>query len=159
MAGKPPDIGPTSDAVAENIRRLREDQNLTYTQVSELLYSRAHWVIAPTAIRRIEEGGRRVNVDELVALAVALGVSPATLLMPNHANAGAKAKATGTGTQNAVNIWNWLTARNALKGEAAQKELLEFWVRSWPTWEHEHIGEEIQRRKQRIVKRTQKGDK
>jgi transcriptional regulator with XRE-family HTH domain len=157
MPGKPPETGPTSDSVAENLKRLRNEQRLNYTEVSELLFSRAHWDIAPTAIRRIEEGVRRVSVDDLVALAVALGVSPATLLMPHHVSPGARAKATGTGTQNAVNIWNWLTARNALKGEAAQKELLEFWMRSWPAWEQEHIGEEIQRRKQRIVKR--KGDK
>lgn len=159
MAGKPPDTGPTSDTVAENITRLRSDQNLTYTQLSERLDTEAHWGITPTAIRRIEEGSRRVTVDDLVALAVALKVSPSTLLMPHHSTAGARAKATGTGTQNASNIWEWLTARNALKGEAGQKQLFEFWLSSWPSWEHDNMADEIQRRKQRIAKRTQKGAK
>ncbi|MCH7231163.1 helix-turn-helix domain-containing protein [Glycomyces sp. L485] len=38
--------------------------------------------MAATAITKIEAGGRRVDVDDLVALALAVGVSPVTLLMP-----------------------------------------------------------------------------
>lgn len=160
VAGRTPDIGPTSETVAENVQRLRTEQNLTYTQLSERLETRAGWTITATAVRRIEEGERRVSVDDLMALAAALGVSPAALLMPHHSSPGARAVATGTFTQNASNIWNWITARNPLKGEAGQKQLFEFWMLSWPVWEHEHMADEIQRRKQRVVRaHTRKGEK
>lgn len=39
--------------------------------------------VAATAITKIEAGDRRVDVDDLVALAIALDVSPVTLLLPD----------------------------------------------------------------------------
>src|SRR6476661_6760490 len=83
MAGKTPDTGPTAATVIANLKRLRDDRNLTYTQLSNRLKALAHWSISPVGVRRIEDGERRVTVDDLLAFAVALGVSPVTLLMPN----------------------------------------------------------------------------
>jgi transcriptional regulator with XRE-family HTH domain len=37
----------------------------------------------PTVVSKIERGDRRIDVDDLVALALALNVSPLTLLMPD----------------------------------------------------------------------------
>lgn len=38
--------------------------------------------LLPSGITKVEQGQRRVDVDELVALAVALGVNPSRLLLP-----------------------------------------------------------------------------
>ena len=40
--------------------------------------------MSPSAITKIETGARGVDIDELVALAVALGVSPLRLLLPDR---------------------------------------------------------------------------
>jgi len=42
-----------------------------------------------SAVDQIEKGTRRVDVDDLMALAAALGVSPITLLMPGMSRADA----------------------------------------------------------------------
>lgn len=160
MPGRPPEIGHTAESVAENVTRLRTEQNLTYTQLSDRLGFETKRVISPTAIRKIEECQRQVTVDDLVALAIALKVSPATLLMPHHRSAGTRAIATGTNTQNASGIWNWLTARLPLRGEASGKQVIEFWARSWPEWEHDEMPEELKRLKRRATKgRTVEGKK
>ncbi|MFM8600166.1 MAG: helix-turn-helix domain-containing protein [Mycobacterium sp.] len=147
--------GPTGDAVAANVKRLREEDNLTFTQLSQLLELRAGWEISATALRRIEEGDRRVSVDDLAALAVAFVTSPATLLMPHHTGAGAKTKATGTGPQNASALWYWLTARGPVKyrdaetrrREGGHRFITEFWLKSWPVWEHDNMAQELRNRK------------
>jgi len=73
--------GATSVRVAANVRRLRIARGLsTYDVVRKL--DAAGWPMQPTAITRIESGNRNVSVDDLVALAAVLGVSPGTLLMP-----------------------------------------------------------------------------
>lgn len=107
MVGKEPDTGSTGKTVAENIKRLRDD--LSYTQLSKRLQERAGWSINPVGIRRIESGERRVTTDDLVALAVALEVSPATLLMPNAENAEDQVRITGwPHAVDASEAWKWL---------------------------------------------------
>ena len=68
MTLKKIDFGPTGVTVAENIRRLREDRNLGHTDLSRLLADHGR-DIAPLGLRRIEEKTRRVDVDDLMALA------------------------------------------------------------------------------------------
>ena len=149
MAGREPDTGPTATTVAANVKRLRDEvQNLTYTELSERLRQRADWSISPVGIRRLEAGERRITADDLVALAVALGVSPATLLMPPVGDAAETVTATGTGERAASRLWNWLVADNPLKGSGRQ--LTEFWLMSWPEWEHDRMGQEIQTRKRQF---------
>ena len=82
MAGKEPEYGPTAAAVAANVGRLRSELRLSYTDVSDRLAERG-WPLSPVAVRRIEKGQRKVSPDDLTALAIALRVSPVTLLMPN----------------------------------------------------------------------------
>lgn len=85
MAGKKIELGPSGRILAAKITAVRMDQNLTYTQLSERL-GHCGRPISALAVRRIEEGERRVDVDDLIALAVALGVSPNTLLAPHRTN-------------------------------------------------------------------------
>lgn len=149
MAGKEPETGPTAETVAANVRRLREDVlNLSYTRLSELLKERADWSINPVGIRRLEAGERRISADDLVALAVALGVSPATLLMPYTTERAERVLATGTGPQSAEGLWRWLVGNNPFKGSG--RHLAEFWLNSWPEWEHDEMAEEINARRRRV---------
>src|SRR6476659_4961943 len=79
MAGKKSDLGPIGVELTHNVRRLRGE--LGYAELSRRLGEMGR-EIPPLGLRRIEAGTRRVDADDLVALAVALGVSPITLLMP-----------------------------------------------------------------------------
>jgi transcriptional regulator with XRE-family HTH domain len=71
--------GPVGKAVARNIRRLRDSQGLSLHELSGRL-RRIGRPILPSGISKIEAGSRRVDVDDLAALAHALGTDPNTLL-------------------------------------------------------------------------------
>jgi hypothetical protein len=104
--------------------------------------------IPPLGLRRIESGERRVDVDDLMALAVTLNVSPIGLLMPGGADPDADADASGAGTRPAVELWNWLTADEPLRGGGRGE--VEFWLASWPEWLHPAVAQEVQERKRRV---------
>jgi transcriptional regulator with XRE-family HTH domain len=65
--------------------------------------------IPATGITRIEKGQRRVDAGELCALAVALDVSPLTLLLPWEDDPDAEVGITDIGieTVTARTLWEW----------------------------------------------------
>ncbi|MFF7158134.1 helix-turn-helix domain-containing protein [Streptomyces sp. NPDC008139] len=70
--------------MSENLKRLRKARGLTTTALAAALADdEIEHPIPASGITRIEKGDRRVDVDDLVALAVALNVSPLTLLLPD----------------------------------------------------------------------------
>lgn len=73
------DIGPTGRVVADNVKRFRRAAGLTLRDVEGLL-RQAGRPIHLTGLFRIEKCERRVDVDELAALALILGVTPTRLL-------------------------------------------------------------------------------
>jgi transcriptional regulator with XRE-family HTH domain len=81
MAGIKKAAGPSSERVAANIRRIRRDRELTTAALSQRLTEIGH-PIADTGITKIEKGTRRVDVEDLMALALALDVTPNLLLLP-----------------------------------------------------------------------------
>lgn len=76
-----PGWGPISRYVADNLVRLRQERGLSTTRLASRLEELGNPIPA-TGITRIEKGQRRVDTDDLVALADALNVSPTTLLLP-----------------------------------------------------------------------------
>lgn len=137
-------LGPTGEAVREKIKSLRG--RVPVTELSARLEQLGR-PIPPLGIRRIESGDRRVDVDDLVALAVALGVTPATLLMPAAEDRKDSVTGTGTGEQRAERLWNWLVAENPLSG--GTRSVVEFWIASWPVWEQDNMAREVEERKRR----------
>ncbi|MGW3193697.1 helix-turn-helix domain-containing protein [Streptomyces sp. NPDC001118] len=81
MASNAVVTGPTAERVARNIERLRKARQLKQKDLSDLL-EKAGRPTLPTVISKIERGERRIDVDDLVAFALALNVSPITLLLP-----------------------------------------------------------------------------
>lgn len=77
--GGPPTV---NLVVARNVRRVREGQNLTFSEVVRRLEATGH-ALPILALRRIEKGERRVTVEDLLALCYALDVAPVDLLVPN----------------------------------------------------------------------------
>lgn len=75
--------GPTSKRVSENIERLRKARGLSQAQLANKL-TKVGRPMLDTAVSKMERGTRRVDVDDLVAIAIALNVTPIALLMPNQ---------------------------------------------------------------------------
>ena len=137
MPGIKSELGFTALVVAANVRRHRERMGLGFAQLSRELGS-AGRDIPPLGIGRIESGERRVDVDELTALAAAFGVCPATLLMPEVEDTGAIVQLTGTEKNQAQRIWSWLTGSYPLGGS-----VLAFFNVALPPWERDAVEEKI----------------
>lgn len=74
------DLGPTGRAVATNVARIRNALGLSTMKLSAILADLGR-PIAASAISKIEGGTRRVDTDDLMALAVAFDVPPSALLL------------------------------------------------------------------------------
>ncbi|RWA15754.1 hypothetical protein MBRU_09385 [Mycolicibacterium brumae DSM 44177] len=89
-------------------------------------------------IQRIESGERRPDADDLVALAVVLGVSPSTLLMPSGVAAEDVVSASSIEVEAAL-LWDWLIARRPLPDESGpllyERAAIRFFDRALPPWE------------------------
>ncbi|WFS11847.1 helix-turn-helix domain-containing protein [Rhodococcus aetherivorans] len=140
MAEKKNPLGRTGETTAENVKRLRERQRLTFAELSRILDDLGR-PIAQLGLRRIEAGERRIDVDDLVALAAALGVSPITLLMPETSDSVEKVNVTGFGTVSALEFWQWMRTELPVGLDIMHvTENLEFQWRSKPAWLHAEVA-------------------
>lgn len=80
MASRPVEIGAIGRHVAEAIARLRRERGLEQRDLAERV-STAGRALTASVLSKIESGARRVDVDDLAAIAAALEVSPALLLL------------------------------------------------------------------------------
>ncbi|MFH9038961.1 helix-turn-helix domain-containing protein [Streptomyces sp. NPDC017966] len=106
-------LGPTGEQVRANVERVRESRGMTKKQLADRV-SELGRPIPPLGISRIEAGTRRVDADDLVALAIALRVSPATLLLP-WGPADGSATVTAAGPVTAAEAWMWADGIRPLK--------------------------------------------
>jgi len=141
-------LGATGATVAENVKRLRKDRGLAYTELSNRLAQLGR-TIPPLGLRKIESGGRRVDADDLVALSIVLGVSPAALLMPELSTVTQDDLVPITGWHKPITatvVWDWLTAERPLvKSSFLSSSFLSFANRSWPSWEKERFLQHAER--------------
>lgn len=79
MPAKEVDVGPVGRRVGAAVRAQRSNKGMTLVDLSHEL-ARLHQPINPNSLARLERGERRVDVDELVALAAALGMPAPQLL-------------------------------------------------------------------------------
>jgi transcriptional regulator with XRE-family HTH domain len=79
VRGNPP--GPTNVIVAANIRRARAAIGLDLREMAVRMTA-AGRVISHTGLSKVENLERRVDVDDLTAIAYVLGTTPADLLIP-----------------------------------------------------------------------------
>lgn len=114
MAGKSTELGPIGVNVTHTVRRLREDRGLGYADMSRQLAAIGR-DIPPLGLRRIESGERRVDADDLVALAILFDVSPLVLLLPREAGL-----LTSQGEEYSLQqIWTWGQGLNPLPRDGA----------------------------------------
>lgn len=136
-----------SKTVGEQVRRHRERKGWTQARLSDELAALGE-PMDRVVLTRIEKGTRGVTVDEVLLLALALGVSPAHLMMP-RATAPVKLAAEFP----AVAGWEalmWLRGASPLlqaDGAVEDEEQLRFFYESCPDYEsaaqrrHPHVFE------------------
>ena len=110
MAGTPKEPGPSSERVAANLRRIRHEREYSYAELSRRLAAAGHPIL-DTGLMKIEKGQRRVDVDDLTAIAAALGVTPNALLLPplDPAAPGRAYQLTPGMKGTAPELWSWAT--------------------------------------------------
>ncbi|MFD8695631.1 helix-turn-helix domain-containing protein [Kitasatospora purpeofusca] len=108
-------LGPTGEHVRRNVTRIREARGLTKKELADRTAELGR-PIPPLGVSRVEAGTRRVDADDLVVLAVALDVSPSSLLLPLDDREGVLVEVTGAGQVLASAAWDWLDGRGRLGG-------------------------------------------
>lgn len=98
--------GPIAERVAESVRTHRTRRGLSHRQMSARMREVGHPIL-PSGIARIEDGTRRVDVDDLVALALALRVPLAVLLLPG-APTGEPVNLTENVPVDFTAAWRWV---------------------------------------------------
>lgn len=141
-------MGATARTVADNVRRLRTARGMSLRALAIELKEAGHSLSAD-ALNKIENGRtpapgteepkqvRRVDVDDLMALAQVLRVSPMSLLLPWTETPNAQAEVTGVGTVEARVAWEWAIGQGpaTIRSEDDRYgELLRFRVDSTPAW-------------------------
>ncbi|WP_018762412.1 helix-turn-helix domain-containing protein [Arthrobacter sp. 135MFCol5.1] len=137
MSDKKNPLGPTGEIVRKNVIRLRG--GMQYKELAERLVQIGRPIPA-LGLRRIEAGERRVDADDLVALAVAFGVSPLSLLLPADGAYELASPMTGVPDREVAHNtqWLWGLGREPLNipgfgnTSYARREIREFQVRSLP---------------------------
>lgn len=110
-ASKKNPLGPTGVVAARRVRELREAHGWTYKELSDRLAS-GNRPIPPLGLRRIEAEDRRIDADDLVALAFTLGVNPSALLLPLDSHG--EVDISGAGRVPADMAWAWADGKRPL---------------------------------------------
>lgn len=110
MAKRRVELGKTGEQVRSNVRRLREQRSMTLADVSARLEG-SDRPMALNTISEIENGARRVDTDDLMALAIALQVNPNALLMPPYIGADVACELPVIGVVSTVEAWDWARGR------------------------------------------------
>lgn len=114
--------GPTSAAFAANLKRIRNSFQIDLAQLSVRL-EEIGWSIPVAALSRLENGKRRIDIDDLMALANALGIPPVRLLDPEKT--GPPYATTAPEDSQLVEIRAWL--RDDLES-LDSKGRLRYWI-------------------------------
>ena len=94
------------------MKRIRVARGMSLRELEELLNELGHG-IAHSGLSKIENTTRRVDVDDLLAIALALNVSPLALLLPDKRDPEAIAKITGT-SATIGELWYWAQGNSPL---------------------------------------------
>ncbi len=79
MSGRPLPVGPLGRRVGANVAAARRQRGLSLERLAARMATRGR-PIPPASLRHIEIGRQRVDMDDLVALALSLDVSVAALV-------------------------------------------------------------------------------
>ena len=109
------EIGPVGQRVAQNIKGIREARGLNQTELAEAA-KRLGRPVTRSAVSKTEEAKRRIDVDDLVAFALALRATPNRLLLPKTADAEKPYDITPDYRVSELDAWLWALGEHPLNG-------------------------------------------
>jgi transcriptional regulator with XRE-family HTH domain len=131
-------LGPVGGYVIANLTELRQARRLAYRELAERLTEIGR-VIPVLGLSRIEDGNRRVDADDLVALAIALGVSPAALLLPRFSEPDVLIDLAQRKQATARAAWAWADGQFPLVASGAPpltwRQITDFETHARPEWQ------------------------
>jgi len=99
-------LGPVGQTVVENVEELRRARGLSFRDLSDRLAEIGRPIL-PTVLHRLSRGKRRVDADDLVALAIALDVNPSALLLPRSRLWEEPVELTPRVDRRMYDVWRW----------------------------------------------------
>jgi transcriptional regulator with XRE-family HTH domain len=114
-------MGEIGKNVIRNIEDLREQRGLSLRGLSELLGARDRPIL-PAVLHRLSQGKRRVDADDLMAFALALGVNTNALLLPRNRANDALIELTPSTHQRAWVTWRWADGQVPLPAHEVHKD-------------------------------------
>lgn len=140
------ELGASGRAVAANVKRLRKARGWSLRALSEALAEVGRG-LSQDAINKIENGAeegterqiRRVDADDLVALSIVFGVSPAALLVPFTSWPFDPVSVTGAGEVPVIAAWEWANGKHRLTYETDRRretQVKEYELHGQPEWCH-----------------------
>lgn len=109
------DIGPTGKTVAANIARARRVRGFSLQQLENRLAELGRR-IPVSGLSRIENEDRRVEVDDLMVIALALDISPLGLILPITPAPDTDVEVTGA-RGGAALFWQWALTEYSHDGD------------------------------------------
>jgi len=109
--------GPSAGRVRANLRALREERRISLRDLSKRLEQLGHPLL-PSGLSKIETGDRRADVDDLIAIALALDVSPNRLLLPKTAGENETIELTQEIETSERAAWRWASGEVPLEAKS-----------------------------------------
>lgn len=113
-----PAIGPIGEQVVRNIEEIREARGLSLRALSDRMKALARPIL-PSGLQSLTQRKRRVDVDDLVALALALEVNPNALLFEKDVDWDDILTLTPAVSQRAYSTWRWAQGLAPLPADLA----------------------------------------
>lgn len=124
MATRRIEPGPVGQRIAGNVSEIREAQRLSQPELARRI-TEAGRPMTAGVLSKTEQGDRRVDVDDLVAFALALGVTPNRLLLDSAAGGGIVLRYPGDTTGEPVHT---ITAQSIALTPNVEVPLLDAWA-------------------------------
>jgi transcriptional regulator with XRE-family HTH domain len=133
-------LGPTGERLRLSIARVREARGMSKKELSERVAALGR-PIPPLGISRLEAGTRRIDADDLVALALALRVSVTALLLPTHGDGSEQVELTEQVSLPAADAWQWADGDKPHDKPERDPwgDLLKYRTDSRPEWERDPL--------------------
>lgn len=122
MAKREMESGATGDRAARNLAAVRESRHMSQGELAGRLTELGRPMSA-SVVSKTEKQDRRMDVDDLVAFAVALGVTPNRLLLPASIRDDEPVELLPEVRVSAMDAWKWATGDEPLPNGAAPGSL------------------------------------
>lgn len=116
--------GPIGLNVISNVEQLRQIRGLSYDALSREL-AKIGWPINQVSLSRLGRGERRAAADDVVALALVLGVNPSALMLPRNVTRAEPVELTPKITRQAWIVWEWMDGNGPMPDEEVEGDRFE----------------------------------